>query len=381
MQKYTEFIDKIEEKHEIINFTEGKKIKGGRASGGIRNPYWLVKNKETNEEYYIMVCGDRTFTYISKEDIKKVIESKYAWTYNITLGYIQSNIGYLHSFIMDHIGHGKGYDSVDHINRKRLDNRRQNLRIVPPGENTSNQSKKDKNREACTLPIELGERKEPKYVQYRPENYSIQILKKRDEYAHMTDEQLLQLKILKRDYFIVKNNPKQIPDEKGKRYWVTTKSMKVSIVEKYDMMIKYLESIGYDWKLDMIDVRDLHLEFFTKMEDDDFVKIKKPTKAMKENIEQNAKERAIKIGPKKFIEILLWKEKLKNGEKMDDGSKINKYNICKYYKEKDDINLSDGKIHRIWNIKVLKEEHFKDNNLEISYEKYLELINFKLKKR
>ncbi len=157
--------------------------------------------------------------------------------------------------------------------------------------------------------------------------------------------------------------------------------MKVSIVEKYDMMIKYLESIGYDWKLDMIDVRDLHLEFFTKMEDDDFVKIKKPTKAMKENIEQNAKERAIKIGPKKFIEILLWKEKLKNGEKMDDGSKINKYNICKYYKEKDDINLSDGKIHRIWNIKVLKEEHFKDNNLEISYEKYLELINFKLKKR
>ncbi len=276
MEKYSDFIEKIEEKHEIIEFTEGKKIKNGRASGEIKNPYWYVKNLETDEEYYIMVCGENVFTYLSDDDIGAVIDYEYAWVYNKKLGYVAAHLKkdksygkiYLHSFIMDHMGHGKGADSVDHINRKRIDNRRENLRIVPPGKNTSNQSKKNKSKEARELPIELGDRKEPKYVQYRPENYSIQVLKKRPEYQDYTDEQLLELKILKRDFFIVENNPKQKPDEKGKRYWATTKSMKVSIVEKYDMMIKYLESIGYDWKLDMMSFDDLHSEFFIKNEYD-----------------------------------------------------------------------------------------------------------------
>ncbi len=382
MEKYSDFIKKIEEKHEIIEFTEGKKIMRGRASGEIKNPYWYVKNLETEEEYYIMVCGDRVFTYISKEYIKKVVNIEYTWTYNRILGYVYSNIGFLHSFIMDHNGHGKGGDSVDHINRKRLDNRRENLRISTVGENTSNQLKNDRSREACPLPKELGDRKEPKYVQYRPENYSIKFLKERAEYSNMTDEQLLQLKILKRDFFIVENNPKQIPDEKGKRYWATTKSMKVSIVEKYDMMIKYLESIGYDWKLDMIDIRDLHSEFFIKMEDDDFIKIKKPTKSMKESMEKIPKKEGIKLSPQMIIEILLWKKKLYNGEKkMEDGTKINKDNLCQYYKNKDDIDLTVNKMHTIWNKELLKKEHFKDNDLEITYEEYLELINISLRNK
>lgn len=45
----------------------------------------------------------------------------------------------MHAFIMDHWGAGKGGTSVDHINGDRLDNRRENLRIVSNSANQQNQ--------------------------------------------------------------------------------------------------------------------------------------------------------------------------------------------------------------------------------------------------
>ncbi len=292
MEKYSEFIEKIEEKHEIIEFIYGKKIYKGKASGEIRNPYWLVKNNETKEEYYIIICGDRVFTYVSKEDIKLVSEYEYTWVYNKKLGYVAAHIKddksynkiYLHSFIMDHLGHGKGNDSVDHINRKRLDNRRENLRIMTVGENTSNAGKRDRSRNSKPFPKELGLKNIPKYVNYQEDKLSPKEIREKIDKGHIidleddSDEYLSRLYIFKRSYFVITDHPYQIPNESGIRYWSSSKS-KMSIIDKYLSVEEYLISIGdIYYKNTMIHPRELHQEFFIHMEDDDFIKIKKPLK-------------------------------------------------------------------------------------------------------
>lgn len=386
MQKYSEFIEKIEEKHTIIKFTEGKKILRGRTAGEIKNPYWLVKNDETNEEYYIMVCGENVFTYISKEDIKQVTEHKYTWTYNKTIHYVQSNTNtkegssYLHAFITGHMGHGQGGDSVDHINRKRLDNRRENLRVVTVSENTANCGKRKRKIDARPLPEELGDRQLPKYVEYCHEDKNYKDLLKDfgyDEIDEDEKDELKDLKMLKRDFFVVVDHPCQEPDLKGRRLWTTTKSIYVSIVEKYNMITDFIESLGYDWKLDLISDKDLHSEFFTNMSEDSENSDDDLDDIEDDFIEKKEKKtiKRINTPSNKIIEILLWKEKLIKKEKMEDGTKITRNKVCDYFNEKDNSTFTFNVIHRFWNIKVLKEDEFIDNKLGISYEKYIELIS------
>jgi hypothetical protein len=48
----------------------------------------------------------------------------------------------------------------------------------------------------------------------------------------------------------------------GKKFWATTKSKKISIIEKYNDLIKKIESIDPFYKNDMISTEELHKEFF-----------------------------------------------------------------------------------------------------------------------
>jgi hypothetical protein len=62
--------------------------------------------------------------------------------WNISDGYAKTNVGNTSVFMHRMIVNANVNDIVDHINRNRLDNRRCNLRIVQPHENSHNRSKK-----------------------------------------------------------------------------------------------------------------------------------------------------------------------------------------------------------------------------------------------
>ena len=285
MEMYEEIVEQINELHEIISYHAGKMVMKGCRSGEVKNPYWHVRNKETSDEYYIMSCNDRVLTYISIESMEDVINFDYTWNYNKSLGYIFSNGIYLHAFIMDHIGHGKGGDSVDHINRKKLDNRLSNLIVVSCGENTHNIGKRDKKRGARPIPKELGITKTPVYTEYKQDKFSPKELRDKIKSGAITnihntsDEYLGRIYLLKRKYFVVENHFLQVPNEKGIRHWNSSKAKDVSIYEKYQSMIDYLISIGDIYYYNsMIPPKELHKEFFLYFEEDDFVKKKKELK-------------------------------------------------------------------------------------------------------
>ena len=125
---------KINYNHIIISSNKGDNKQYGKDAGNEKNHYWIVKNKHTNEEYILMYCEKDVFTKIDIDKINIVKEIKASF-YLTNVGYISYNISnknkkesiYLHSFIIEHFGNGKGQDSVDHINRQKLDKLRQNL--------------------------------------------------------------------------------------------------------------------------------------------------------------------------------------------------------------------------------------------------------------
>ena len=104
------------------------------------------------KSYIVATKEDYTFV-IDKDDYEKVKQR--TW-YKISTGYIASGITLdngerkqllLHNFVMNRLTFpGKGAtESVDHINRNPLDNRKENLRIVSQTEQNINQGKKPRN--------------------------------------------------------------------------------------------------------------------------------------------------------------------------------------------------------------------------------------------
>ena len=86
---------------------------------------------------------------IDKEDFPKIKDSNWHLTSNAYISHMHRVDGkqkalYLHNLVMDRLEHtGKGAkESIDHINRNGLDNRKENLRLITQTEQNLNQKQK-----------------------------------------------------------------------------------------------------------------------------------------------------------------------------------------------------------------------------------------------
>jgi hypothetical protein len=137
--------------------------KGGRLPGHINYRFIHYDNKDYVVGTLIFNKSDIKFVF-DKDDFEKVSER--AWhfasgTY-ISSSYMHDSKRkelYLHNFVMNRFEFlGKGStESVDHINRNGLDNRKENLRIITQSEQNINQNKKQRSvklPEGCDIKID-----------------------------------------------------------------------------------------------------------------------------------------------------------------------------------------------------------------------------------
>lgn len=97
----------------------------------VQNQYDL-----SSEQYGVGFCSNGGIFYFDKEDFDKI--KNYRW-YITDAGYIRAHIDETHSVFMHSLIYGdKEKRDIDHINRVKFDNRKENLREATRGENVIN---------------------------------------------------------------------------------------------------------------------------------------------------------------------------------------------------------------------------------------------------
>lgn len=231
------------------DFVRGERFNGVKNTrgqkAGIEQNWGYYATDTHGREVALMYCNPGLFTIIDRsvvEQIRHVHGKQISW-YGMKTGYVgchtevdgKNTCLTLHQVLMNHYGHGKEGPSIDHINRNKLDNRLNNLRIVSQSIQNSNRDKVARHRSAKVLPSELDDEKLPIFVIY----YKEKVGKNTDNY---------------REFFTVEGHPIQREKEKGiinertnqlkSRRWATTKSNNISIKKKLEYARSYVEELN-----------------------------------------------------------------------------------------------------------------------------------------
>jgi hypothetical protein len=229
----------IAEKYEVIEYFNGHYLTMGQDANIMKNPIWKVK--ENDKEYLLMYCEKDTLCKLCVESYKKILDfeidknsgKKLTW-YKATNGYIQTHnfehkCYYIHQIITNCYGNGAGTKniSVDHIDQNPLNNTLENLRIATRKEQEQNSkgikqgTKRERKSSAKDLPEGVTQDMMKKYVCY---------------YQEWLDSQHTK----QREFFKVEKHPKL------DKSWTTTKSNKISILEKLEQANKIVDDLEND---------------------------------------------------------------------------------------------------------------------------------------
>ena len=251
MTSLQEIEQKISYNHHIISSHEGIYQQYGKDAGVEKNHYWIARNKHTGDEYGVIHCEHNYLTKVDT-DMLDEIHSLQKSIYYSQCGYVNFSLDsmgsktlyYLHSYVVDHFGNGKGQASVDHINRQKLDNRSMNLRVCTQSDQNRNMKCIVQKAKDCVMPNGMTYNSLPKFVRYVTNTLPSGTVQQ---------------------YFVIESHPRQKLTKAGKRRKYTTKSVKVSCDLKYNEAMKILRDLdnGFESReYDFFDANKFYQEEF-----------------------------------------------------------------------------------------------------------------------
>lgn len=236
---YHKYHREIAKSYKIIKYIPGHFKNRGISANQMKNPLWIVE--ENGENIILMYCEKDTIVKLCEKSYKEILDFENQINEKVTFflqknGYIATHIPkckgdvlYIHQIITGCYGNGKGTAdiSVDHIDRNPLNNTYENLRTATQKMQQSNSigimpgTKKERQQKARPLPEGIQQSMMRKYVVY---------------YYNVYNKE----KNLSREYFRVEGHPKL------EKIWETTKSEKVSILEKLLQANKVVDDLEND---------------------------------------------------------------------------------------------------------------------------------------